>query len=1751
MKVKEVVKKFSVVVMSAAILVSSLNIGLIASATSEKIGMGDINFSWSREIYNDVSLSHIMSENESGIQKAYTTEFNPTTCEVKPVLNYGDYVMGGDIMSDMISQVEQNGDKVVFAINGDAYDTSNGVSNGLMIKNGLLISTSNGSEAVGFKQDGTVIYGSTNLNIKATTGDTTIPIAHVNKERKLDTSNVYLLTEQFDKATRSTQPGVEVVLNVTTDGYQGVQIGKSITATVESVNQVAANPDKNNTPIGKGQIVLSVHSDSSQYATLSGLSKGQELTIDVQNNNADVDWSQAQQALGIFHVLMKDGVINESALSDTAVHPRTVFGTKADGTVVLFQCDGRQPGFADGMTFTEIVDYMKSLDCVNIFNFDGGGSSTIAVTLPGDEEATILNRPSDGNERANCNALLFVATSEPVEGNPVQKLHVYPDTTEGYGTKTLLLENGKLGFRVGATDNNYHYTTVDPENLVYTTEGDIGTIEQDGVLTAASGTHEGKVIVSTKDGSAKGEIEVSTVDSITKLTADRSILSVAPSGTTQLSFTAEYNGIPVELTSEALSFELSDSSLGSIQSDGTFIAADTQGTGELRVSYKDYSLVIPVEIGKLPVLLNDFEQPLEETGWMWRYTNPQNGGSGKMSINYDERFVRTGDGSLRIDYDFATKPVTGTIAIEAGPKDTFYLEGQPKAIGCWVYGDGNGAWLRIQLAPAAYVGDTYVDWVGWKYIETEIPSTASFPYQLVYGVRLLCTPTTPVQNKKGTIYVDGLRAVYDFKNDDTKAPELVPGTEVTPADGATNVGHQPDISMTVYDPAAEGEPYTGINTERTKLWINGKVMDNVLHEVQPDGSVKINYIPSALTSLRSGLNKIKYRVEDNAGNKFFKEWSFTVEGYNVNLEEIKPEGEKASAGSTFDYIINANDYKNFEQFDLDLSYNPEYVTLVSATPDSRVTVQNQEIDEETGSIKYTLTGMKDLAKDENNPLVKLRFQVQQNAGGLTGITVNKAVVRETGEVEGTDLVLEGYDKEIAFKYTLSWNGSTVGGQTTLTVKDSEGNPVPNIGFQVTKDGQEVALEGVTNENGQLETSLFGSYPAGSNFEVWVKDQDGALSNRVEIPVFESLGSPDPSKIVVTTGEDPSTSVGISWETSLDITQGNIVIGKQSDLSDGRTIAATNKTILTTLNSYDRNYQAWDVSVNDLEPDTTYYYKVGQGEHYSEVKSFTTTPAAGNDVTIGFYGDIQGAYNRFPDAIESLKSLYPDIDMSLIAGDVSDNGHIYTDWSSIDSNFGSYLSSGIWAATIGNHDSYFDAQTFTSFFNGPSNGTYSTPRNYWFTVGDMVIYNLDTEAVYSYDPDFSGQIAKMKEVFNNSDKTYKVVLMHRSSYPLNYDEADVRELHTTFDELGVDLVLSGHDHIYSRTEMYNGEKVTDGQQGTMYIVGGCSSGSKFYDADSNGRPWQDVVYDENNPVFSVLKQRDGKLYFEAYAMENGETKMIDSVEIQSHSLKQVDKTILNSVIDYAEDAADSPEFDNVIADVQKSFTLALENAKAVAADDTAVQTEVDAAWQALLTEIHKLGFVKGDITSLETLVKLAETYDMNDFVEAGQKEFQDALNAAQAIIADKDNAMAGEIETAETNLLNAMLNLRYKADKSILEKVISEANEVDASTYTAESYAVLTAAVAEANAVMKNENATQKEVDTAVQSVQTALDGLVAVDGTASEETISSTDDVAIQTGQKSTTTKSKAAKTGDVTPIAGAAALVVAGVAVLLLQKKK
>ena len=65
---------------------------------------------------------------------------------------------------------------------------------------------------------------------------------------------------------------------------------------------------------------------------------------------------------------------------------------------------------------------------------------------------------------------------------------------------------------------------------------------------------------------------------------------------------------------------------------------------------------------------------------------------------------------------------------------------------------------------------------------------------------------------------------------------------------------------------------------------------------------------------------------------------------------------------------------------------------------------------------------------------------------------------------------------------------------------------------------------------------------------------------------------------------------------------------------------------------------------------------------------------------------------------------------------------------------------------------------------------------------------------------------------------------------------------------------------------------------------------------------------------------------------------------------------------------------------------------------------------------------------------------------------------------KPDATQDEVNSATDTLLNAMLQLRYKADKSILENMVAQLETMDTSGYTPESLAVLNAAIQEAKTV---------------------------------------------------------------------------------------
>jgi hypothetical protein len=83
-----------------------------------------------------------------------------------------------------------------------------------------------------------------------------------------------------------------------------------------------------------------------------------------------------------------------------ARHPRSMAGSLRNGDNVLIVVDGRWLNLSLGITAQQQAELGHELGCVDLVNFDGGGSSQIMI---GDE---IKNRPSDGKERAIISAIV-------------------------------------------------------------------------------------------------------------------------------------------------------------------------------------------------------------------------------------------------------------------------------------------------------------------------------------------------------------------------------------------------------------------------------------------------------------------------------------------------------------------------------------------------------------------------------------------------------------------------------------------------------------------------------------------------------------------------------------------------------------------------------------------------------------------------------------------------------------------------------------------------------------------------------------------------------------------------------------------------------------------------------------------------------------------------------------------------------------------------------------------------------------------------------------------------------------------------------------------------------------------------------------------------------------------------------------------------------------------------------------------------
>jgi hypothetical protein len=99
---------------------------------------------------------------------------------------------------------------------------------------------------------------------------------------------------------------------------------------------------------------------------------------------------------------------NDGRPINRLAHPRSVVGVTRDGAyVVMMVIDGRQPGYSEGATTIETVQWLRKLDVTDALNLDGGGSTALVIEGP-DGQPVPLNRPCGppaGGQRRVANHL--------------------------------------------------------------------------------------------------------------------------------------------------------------------------------------------------------------------------------------------------------------------------------------------------------------------------------------------------------------------------------------------------------------------------------------------------------------------------------------------------------------------------------------------------------------------------------------------------------------------------------------------------------------------------------------------------------------------------------------------------------------------------------------------------------------------------------------------------------------------------------------------------------------------------------------------------------------------------------------------------------------------------------------------------------------------------------------------------------------------------------------------------------------------------------------------------------------------------------------------------------------------------------------------------------------------------------------------------------------------------------------------------
>lgn len=221
-----------------------------------------------------------------------------------------------------------------------------------------------------------------------------------------------------------------------------------------------------------------------------------------------------------------------------------------------------------------------------------------------------------------------------------------------------------------------------------------------------------------------------------------------------------------------------------------------------------------------------------------------------------------------------------------------------------------------------------------------------------------------------------------------------------------------------------------------------------------------------------------------------------------------------------------------------------------------------------------------------------------------------------------------------------------------------------------------------------------------------------------------------------------------------------------------------------------------VMLEDLEPNTIYYYRAIHNGDTSEIFSFKSFVPEGVSFRVGVAGDNRSNPEVHSRVSKKIAKHKPDI--VVYTGDLCYSGK-YFEWKQefFTEELQSLISRAPFYNSLGNHEAGTDlVKVFLEAPKSASNNEFY----YSFDYGNVHFLILNTETDVTPG---SAQWKFAEEDLSQTTKKWKVVVFHIPAYSAGGHGENKKMQEFTkriFEKYGVDLVLNGHNHFYQRSKV---------------------------------------------------------------------------------------------------------------------------------------------------------------------------------------------------------------------------------------------------------------------------------------------------------------------------------------------------------------